>query len=88
MDRQTSTAAQAKLRAFLDAHLGTPQSEDVGALLGQAALLYDSPLAGEPMPGDWRDAISAALSDECPESAWLRPGRIAMHDDGEHRSRH
>ena len=62
MHRRTTPSAEAQLQNFLATHLDAPQCDDVGALLGQAMLLLDSPVAGEPEPIEWREAVSAALS--------------------------
>ena len=62
MHRRSSPGAEAQLKQFLTTHLDAPQCEDVGALLGQAMLYLDSPVAGEPEPSEWREAVSAALS--------------------------
>jgi hypothetical protein len=61
MDRQAASAVRARLGAFLDRHVGTPHDDDVGALLGQATLIFSSPVAGFAEPDDWREAVSAAL---------------------------
>ena len=60
MHRGTTPSAEAQLQHFLDTHLDAPQCDDVGALLGQAMLLLDSPVAGAPEPSEWREAVSAA----------------------------
>jgi len=63
MYRGSSPSAEAQqLQHFLATHLDAPQCDDVGALLGQAMLLLDSPVAGAPEPREWREAVSAALS--------------------------
>ena len=63
MYRGSSPGAEAQqLQHFLTTHLDAPQRDDVGALLGQAMLLLDSPDAGAPEPREWREAVSAALS--------------------------
>jgi len=62
MHRGTSPSAEAQLKNFLATHLDAPQRDDVGPLLGQAMLYLDSPVAGEPEPIEWREAVSAALS--------------------------
>jgi len=62
MHRSTSESAEAQLKNFLASHLDAPQCDDVGPLLGQAMLFLDSPVAGEPEPIEWREAVSAALS--------------------------
>jgi hypothetical protein len=62
MHRGTTPSAEAQLQNFLATHLDAPQCDDVGALLGQAMLLLDSRVAGEPQPSEWHEAASAALS--------------------------
>jgi hypothetical protein len=62
MRHGSASTARAKLGAFLDAYVGTAQCDDIGALLGQAALYYDHPMAGEAIPADGQNAISAALA--------------------------
>lgn len=62
MHRGTSESAEAQLKSFLASHLDAPQCDDVGPLFGQAMLFLDSPVAGEPEPTEWREALSAALS--------------------------
>ena len=62
MHRRSSPGAEAQLKQFLTTQLDAPQCEDVGALLGQAMLFLDSPVAGAPEPSEWREAVSAALS--------------------------
>jgi hypothetical protein len=66
MQPQTYAFTQARLGAFLADHVGTLQSEDVGALLGQASLLYDSPVADPNVPSGWHAALTAALCGESP----------------------
>jgi hypothetical protein len=61
MDRQAASAVRARLGAFLDSHVGSPYDDDVGPLLGQAALIFSSPVAGFAEPDDWREAVSVAL---------------------------
>ena len=72
MHRQAATADRARLGAFLDRHVGTPHDDDVGALLGQASLIFASPVAGFAEPDDWREAVSAALCG----------GSVAEHSKG------
>jgi hypothetical protein len=62
MHRGSSPGAEAQLKHFLTTQLDVPQCDDVGALLGQVMLYLDSPVAGEPEPTEWREAVSAALS--------------------------
>jgi hypothetical protein len=62
MHRGTSESAEAQLKSFLASHLDAPQCDDVGPLLGQAMLFLDSPVAGEPEPIEWREALRAGLS--------------------------
>jgi len=62
MNRGTSQSAEAQLRNFLASHLDAPQRDDIGPLLGLAMLFLDSPVAGEPEPSEWREAVSVALS--------------------------
>jgi hypothetical protein len=62
MHRGTSQSAEAQLKSFLASHLDAPQRDDIGPLLGLAMLFLDSPVAGEPEPSEWREAVSAALS--------------------------
>jgi hypothetical protein len=61
MERHAASTVRARLGAFLDSQVGTPHEDDVGALLGQAALIFASPVAGFAEPDDWREAVSAAL---------------------------
>ena len=75
MHRGTSPSAEAQLQTFLATHLDAPQCDDVGALLGQAMLFLDSPVAGEPEPIEWREAVSAALSGDAGPA-----GRRRGHD--------
>ncbi len=77
MHRGTSPSAEAQLKNFLATHLDAPQRDDVGALLGQAMLFLDSPVAGEPEPIEWREAVSAALSGD---AGPVGRGRGVGHD--------
>lgn len=62
MQRRSSSTLRSELAAFVAANVGRAQSDDVGALLGQAALLCDCAIVGEREPAAWQEALNAALA--------------------------
>jgi len=63
MQRTTTWTDHAQLAAFLSAHVGKVESGDIGPLLGEAAVLFDSPHAGARTPAHLQQACNLALSE-------------------------
>ncbi len=84
----SSARTQDALYAFLNLHVGIAFSDDVGPLLGQAALVSETSAADAGMKRYWNDAVSAALTAEVardPVRPARRPAKVASR--GKHRAR-
>jgi hypothetical protein len=74
MQRKTPSIPQARanLAAFLHEHFGAIERNDVGPLVGQAALLCERGEGSVVVPADARDGVNAALSSEAASPFWKR----------------
>ncbi|HVE50815.1 MAG TPA: hypothetical protein VNG69_14525 [Casimicrobiaceae bacterium] len=76
IDARTRTDARA-LSAFLHDHLGVVERNDVGPLIGQAALIRERGAASV-LPLSGESGWNAALSGEAPSSTRTLPHNAAL----------
>jgi hypothetical protein len=80
MQRKTNpvAATPSALAAFLDAHLGAIERNDVGPLLGQAALMRERGAASFVTTAQTQAGLNAALTGGAPTLPW-KAARAAPH---------